>query len=328
MLARTSSLAMNNSISTRLLGAQTKYNDLQNQILSGYKIQKASDDPASASKIAIAKKQLNEYTMYSRSITSANLQINSMESALSQTTTKVERAAELVTQASSETNSIDSITPIKSELQELMKTIVMLANSQVDGQYIFSGANTTTPAYVIDDDGNVTYQGSSAAKDGTVRQLEISDGVYVPLNQSGDTIFGEYRVETDGSGNETVIATGLFGTIGKAIAAMNGVLSDPSDPTSEVVPDYSAIRAQIDEVAAEVNNISTVRAQFGSYAQRIEMTKNSIEENEILVEDRRSQLQDVDLLKAISDLTYQDYVLQASMKISTGMLGTSLLNYL
>ena len=63
MIARTSSLAMNNAISTRLANAQLQYNNLQNQIMTGLKITKASDDPASASKIIIAKKQLSEYTM-------------------------------------------------------------------------------------------------------------------------------------------------------------------------------------------------------------------------------------------------------------------------
>ena len=65
----------------------------------------------------------------------------------------VKDAADLVTQASSETNNIESITPIKMEMEELLKTVVMLANTQVDGQYIYSGANTTTPAYTIDENG-------------------------------------------------------------------------------------------------------------------------------------------------------------------------------
>ena len=77
MVARTSTMAMNNRISSQLLTSQLKYNNAQNQILTGKKITKASDDPAASSKIAITKKQLNEYNMYSRSITSANLQINS-----------------------------------------------------------------------------------------------------------------------------------------------------------------------------------------------------------------------------------------------------------
>ena len=113
MITRTSSLSMNNAISGRLMKSQMQYNELQNQILSGLKITKASTDPASASKIAVAKRQLSEYTMYSRSITSANLQINSMESALAQTTDKVERASELVTQAANESNSLNTITTNK-----------------------------------------------------------------------------------------------------------------------------------------------------------------------------------------------------------------------
>ena len=317
MVARTSTAAMNNTISKQLMAAQLKYNNAQNEILTTRKINKPSDDPSAASRIAITKKQLNDYNMYSRSINSANLQINSMENALAQTNSQMERAAELVTQAASETTSASSAQAIKSELQELMKSILMLANSQVDGQYIFSGANTETPAYTIDNDGNVTYQGSADTADGTTRQLEIYDGTYVPLNQAGDSIFGSFKIELNEDGDEVITASGIFGVIGKAIHAMETATYSTDD-----------IRAQIDEIKTQVTNISAVRAQFGSYSQRIEMTQNTVDENKIVAEDRRSQLQDVDLVEAISNLTYQDYILQASMKVGTNMLSHSLLDYI
>jgi flagellin-like hook-associated protein FlgL len=224
---------------------------LQNQILTNTKIGKASDDPAAASKIALTKSQLSEYTMYSRSITSANLQLNSMESSLAQVTSRMQRANELITEASNEISNLESIKPLKSELEEILKTIVTLSNAQVDGQYIFSGANTTTPAYKIDDNGNIIYQGSNPTTDGTTRQLEISDGVYVPLNQAGNSIFGEYKVTQDAAGNDVVTATGIIGAIQTAINAMEGVPKDPTDPASELVVDYATIRDQIDVIKNE-----------------------------------------------------------------------------
>ena len=328
MIARTSTLSMNKLVTNQLLSVQNKYNTLQQQILTNTKVSKASDDPAAASKIALTKSQLNEYTMYSRSITSANLQLNSMESSLAQVTSRMQRANELITEASNEISTLESIKPIKSELEELLKTIVTLSNAQVDGQYIFSGANTTTPAYKMDDNGNVIYQGSNTNANGTTRKLEISDGVYVPLNQAGDNIFGQYKVTKDGAGNDVVTSSGIIGSLKTAIKAMEGVPKDPTDPTSELVVDYDTIREQIDVIKNEINEVSTVRAQFGSYAQRIEMTQNSIDENKIIAEERRAGLQDIDIVEALSQLAQQQYALQASMQITSQMLSNSLLNYM
>ena len=106
------------------------------------------------------------------------------------------------------------------------------------------------------------------------------------------------------------------------------VPKDPTDPTSELVVDYDTIREQIDVIKNEINEVSTVRAQFGSYAQRIEMTQNSIDENKIIAEERRAGLQDIDIVEALSQLAQQQYALQASMQITSQMLSNSLLNYM
>lgn len=73
-------------------------------------------------------------------------------------------------------------------INEILEQVVMLANTKHRGQYIFGGSDTDSAAYVVErTDGkitSVTYQGSSMA-----RNIEVADGVEVAAFQVGNNIF-------------------------------------------------------------------------------------------------------------------------------------------
>ena len=74
------------------------------------------------------------------------------------------------------------------EIDEILEQVVMLANTKHRGQYIFGGSDTDSAAYVVErTDGkitSVTYQGGSMA-----RNIEVADGVEVAAFQVGNNIF-------------------------------------------------------------------------------------------------------------------------------------------
>lgn len=74
------------------------------------------------------------------------------------------------------------------EIDEMLEQVVMLANTKHRGQYIFGGSDTDSAAYVVErTDGkitSVTYQGGSMA-----RNIEVADGVEVAAFQVGNNIF-------------------------------------------------------------------------------------------------------------------------------------------
>ena len=334
---RISTTAMNNSMINHLMRNQNTYLDIQNQILTNKKVNKPSDNPVDAKRILGISNQLYEYDMFARSITNATMQVNTLECTLDQTTEKLERAAELLMSASNETNTEETIRPIKNEMQAILDMIVSCANTMIDGQYIYSGANTETAAYAVDGI-NIKYQGSDADTPNSYRKMEIADGTYVNLNEPGINLFGEYYEEEvvdengdpvlDDDGNQVIKihSSGIIGTLMTSIRAMEGISADGSD-SGEVV-DFASVRDQIDVLKTQVTNLLETRAEFGTYGQKLEMAQSTIDENTLTLTEQRSNLQDVDLIQALSDLTYQDYVLQSSMKIGTTMLNNSLLDYI
>jgi flagellar hook-associated protein 3 FlgL len=57
---------------------------------------------------------------------------------------------------------------------------MMLANTEVNGEYVFTGSDTTIKPFVMDQDGKVTYKG-----DGILRKVAIDPGVYREKSVSG-----------------------------------------------------------------------------------------------------------------------------------------------
>ena len=59
------------------------------------------------------------------------------------------------------------------------------------------------------------------------------------------------------------------------------------------------------------------------------MSRNSLEENSILMQENLSEIKDVDLVEVYSNLVSQQYALQASMQVGAMTLQqNSLLNYI
>jgi flagellin-like hook-associated protein FlgL len=80
--------------------------------------------------------------------------------------------------------------------------MVDLANTEYNDNYIFSGANTKTLTYTVDEKGNILYNGTLHTNPDYIRQTEVSEGVFEVINTTGDKVFGYYKHLEDADGNK------------------------------------------------------------------------------------------------------------------------------
>ena len=70
----------------------------------------------------------------------------------------MENIIELLTKAVTDTTTSDGKSAIADEIESEMDTIFSLANTKIDGQYLFSGKSTTVQPFVKDaTTGKITY---------------------------------------------------------------------------------------------------------------------------------------------------------------------------
>ena len=313
MNIRTTTLGYSDRMVNQLMNSQSSMLDLQLKMTTQKNINKPSDNSVAAAQLLVLNKQQNSIETYKTNIATAREQLDMMDSSLASVLDLVQRANELAIEGSNETYSASQLKGLKGEVDQTIQAIVDFANTKYNGQYIFSGNNVAYPAYTVADDGSVVYNGSNSAAD-SQRKIEIMEGVEVPLNVNGVDIFGYY----DNSVPTAPGGTGLF----KA-------LSDLSKALGEDPPDVTAISAQIGPIQDGLNTVNNIRTQYGAYSsKRLDMTESYLSDLSMSLSQQKSAIEDLDLVKALTDLNNQTYAYQASMQTMSVALKLSLIDYM
>jgi flagellar hook-associated protein 3 FlgL len=168
----------------RLQDLSAQLNKTDEQIATGKRVNRPSDDPVAAARILKLDQEVKRIETYERNAQLANNRLGQEESAISSSLDILQRVRELTVQAGNGSLSANDRLSISSEMKERLEQLAQMANTQdASGEYIFSGFQGGTPAFANEADG-WTYQGDEGQ-----RMLEIDDGVTVAISDHGKGIF-------------------------------------------------------------------------------------------------------------------------------------------
>ncbi len=268
----------------------------QNQLASGQKINKPSDDPIGVGYQMRYDTDLARSDQFMQNAQTGNDILKTMDSTLSQANDVMRRARTLALQAANGSYAAEQRKAVAAEIKQLKEQMVEIGNSQYNGRYLFNGQKTDVPP----------YNSVSAANDQTdqgVFSLHVSAAVAVPVSITGETIFG-----AAGSDNAFKVLDDLANALDTNQAA--GI---------------SASLAKIDAVS---DKISISWAEIGARMNRFDLMQNRITDNQVNLKEQRSQVADVDFATAITDLKSKENVLQAALSTGARLMQTSLLDFM
>lgn len=171
-------------------------NRLYGQCTSEKKLLQSSDDPVLASQIKSTQEGLQNIQTYSESALLAQNRASLLESSSQAAINLVQRINELVSRAKTDTQSDEGRAAMGLEVQGYLETLLNISNTQDgSGQYIFSGFNTDTPAYILQGS-NYTYQGSYNPS-----TITVSNNNNFTYTEAGHDIFGKIY---NSNGNFTI----------------------------------------------------------------------------------------------------------------------------
>jgi flagellar hook-associated protein 3 FlgL len=207
--------------------------------------------------------------------------------------------------------------------------ITQAAPANVGSGIVSSGA-VTNPALLTGNNYQVTF--SVAAGLTTYGVTNTTPGALVPVPVaagvpyvSGQVIsFDGLQLDVSGtptSGDVFTVAPSTSESIFKTISNLITALRTPS-------PLGGAIATAINGLDRGIDNVSTVSASLGTRLQELDSLQSAGESLGVQYKQTLSQLQDVDLNKAISDLTQQKTSLEAAQKSFLAVSGLSLFNYM
>lgn len=146
----TNQMVTNNTM-LYLNNTQSNMLDIQQQLTTGKKIGKPSDDPIVAVRALKLKTDVSEINQYSRNVDDATSWIDVTEQALTNMTDMYKRIRELTVQGSSGTYTYEDHVKMLEEIKQLNEQLAHEGNVTYAGRHIFSGFKTNTPLIYTED---------------------------------------------------------------------------------------------------------------------------------------------------------------------------------
>jgi flagellar hook-associated protein 3 FlgL len=147
MANRISFNQISNRILDRLFANYSKLEGIQQQLATGKKINKASDNPVGASQSMQIRSELDQFKTFQRNMDDGLAYLGTVDTTLSTANNLYQGLRENAIQASNDTNSAESRYYIGREVRGAFDQMVALANTAFKGEYVFSGTNSQVPPY-------------------------------------------------------------------------------------------------------------------------------------------------------------------------------------
>ncbi|QDF29064.1 flagellar hook-associated protein FlgL [Halarcobacter anaerophilus] len=144
-----------------------------------------SDDSIKYSYIISLQGDINSYSSIQDNITLSKAFNSSSDSALKEAKDVTDEIIAKLIEANTDTTADEDREVIATELEDSKNVLLSLANTKVNGQYLFSGINTDTKPFVTD---SVTGQ-TSYQSDNSTKTLNVEKATYVSQGVNGIDAF-------------------------------------------------------------------------------------------------------------------------------------------
>lgn len=164
--------------------------DIQQQLASGKKLLRPSDDPVGATQVIRLTEELDKIKQYQRNSDLTTNALELQETALRSINEIVNRARVLTIQSANGIYSSEDRKAIGAEIEQIRNQVLDLMNTRnASGEYIFAGYQSSSQAFEFNPSANAS-QVAFLGDDGE-NQMQISDSVRIQSTSSGKSIFQE-----------------------------------------------------------------------------------------------------------------------------------------
>ena len=180
---RISSTYFSEKMATDYMSRQSALAQVQEQLGTGKKINRPSDDPAASVVISNLKQATSQFEQYNRNGDFAQARLELEETALTSVSNVLLRMKELALQANNDTLSGSDSGAFLAELEQQLEEVVDYANTtDANGDYLFAGNVVGAKPFVGNE--TISYTGDSE-----VKRIQIGTTRTVASSDSGDDIF-------------------------------------------------------------------------------------------------------------------------------------------
>lgn len=304
-MLRVTSGMMNSQLLLNLNRNARTMNDTQLQLATGRKINKASDDPVGITYSLRYRAELSSNEQYTKNVDSALSWLDYNDTVLGQAGDVVQKIRELAVQASTGTNPQSALDSINKEVLQLKDQLVGIANSTLNGKYIFNGEQYNTKPYDFTKGTDGTYDVNKAITTDTGEiQFIVGEDVRMPISMTGNDVFGN-----------TGDADNLFAIINNISAGLTA-------------GDHTAVSDQLEAIDTRVETILSARSEIGAKTNRVELIQDRLSDLNVNLTDLQAKTEDADYAELIMKSKIQENIYNASLSVGSKIIQTSLVDFI
>lgn len=295
MSVRVTQNMLNNNMMRNLNTSMKSMDKLQDQLSSGRKINRPSDDPVVATRGMFYRSSLIENAQFQRNVDEAQSWMELSDQSLSEANSILQRVRELIIQSGDGGLKEESFQSIAEEITEIKDHLGNVANQTVAGRFIFAGTDTKNPPYDYSAGDFVSTNSASI-------ELEMNKQIFLPINVNGQSVF---NFPDNGS---------------NIFKVLDGIISDlkSGKPAND----------HLDKLDNQLDNLLAERSTLGARINRIELITDRLQNEEVSVTGLMSKNEDADIAKVITELKMQENVHRAALGAGSRIIQPTLLDFL
>ncbi|RMG16448.1 MAG: flagellar hook-associated protein 3 [Planctomycetota bacterium] len=270
---------------------------LEEQVSTGQRIVRPSDDPGGAARVARLETMLRRVDTAERVAAGVRSDLEAEDAALQQLSSLLARARELGVQGASEALSATDRAALASEVDSLLGQALDLGNTRVDGRYLFAGTTTETKPFALEDVGGVTtptYQGSDVSR---------------------EVLLGPGQSIEHAAGPEPFAGGG--GALDALVALRDALRAD----------DTAAVGAGVEALDTALDRTTLALGTVGARMSELDAAADGFASEKVRIQGLLGELRDVDLSEAIVDLKAQQTAYERGLQVVAGVLKVSILDF-
>lgn len=322
----------NNTLLGDLQGAiqdnRLDYSKLQLNIATGKKYLNRSDNPIETNEVASIKNYNTRLGQWQKNVESVANWEKASDASLQSITSFLQRANELVVQTNNGTNA-DNADSLAYEVDGIIESLVQAGNSKYNGKYLFNGVGGTNmtgevPFAVTRDAANeitaVTYEGSTTRRTIQTSDTETAEyglvgvGTASPSANQDEGIF-KFTSQEEVAGVWTDVEVNTFDNLIRWRDALKA-------------KDFTDMEEITNRVQKSLDHVTNKVIENASSQQKFDKFLTNLESLETSQTNRLSDVEDLDVTAAISNLTSMQANLQASLQMITRMNAMSIVNFI
>jgi flagellar hook-associated protein 3 FlgL len=279
-----------------------RLNNDQLEVSSGISLQQPSDAPDQVSELLQARAALASSQQISTNLSSVTAEVNTGEQSLETAVTLFTQVQTLAATAATGTATAATRSQDAASLQAIEQQMVGLANTSIEGRYIFGGDSDQTAPYIYDTtqpDPVSAYQGAAST-----RQIQSANGSTFPVALTAQQIF-----------DSTDPTTNVFTAINSLVTAMNN-------------NDQSTVASLVNGLPGVAAYLNQQLAFYGTTQDNLQSATTFATTQQTQLQTQISNLQDANETQVIEDMTQAQTQLQAALTSKGDLPKTTLFDFM